>query len=179
MTATGGHPFWVPTLREWVDAGDLRPGQWLQTGAGTHVQISATETTHEYATVHNLTIAGIHTYYVLSGNTSALVHNSSCRTFGFEDSPNVPGVYSITMKDGRVYVESSSTNVHGRLHAAFRSNNAAVKNAGYTTDDVSNISVNDMSGHSRNAIRRQEQSVFDQYGGINGGVLLNRRNEIS
>lgn len=41
VVATDGHPFWVPDARAWVDAGDLQPGQWLQTSAGTWVQVTA------------------------------------------------------------------------------------------------------------------------------------------
>ncbi|WP_133166829.1 polymorphic toxin-type HINT domain-containing protein, partial [Isoptericola sp. CG 20/1183] len=76
---------------EWVDAGDLRPGQWLQTGAGTHVQLTAIDTTREQARVHNLTIASTHTYHVNVGEDAILVHNTcsaSGPTFiGFVDSP--------------------------------------------------------------------------------------------
>lgn len=34
VTATAGHPFWVPDRAEWVNAGDLAPGDWLQTSGG-------------------------------------------------------------------------------------------------------------------------------------------------
>ncbi|SCF30121.1 RHS repeat-associated core domain-containing protein [Micromonospora chokoriensis] len=78
VTATDGHPFWVPELNEWVDATDLRTGQMLRTSAGTLVQITAIERwTTEWATVHNLTVANIHTYYVIAGDAPVLVHN--CR----------------------------------------------------------------------------------------------------
>ncbi|MCT9078513.1 ricin-type beta-trefoil lectin domain protein [Streptomyces fulvoviolaceus] len=76
VTATDGHPFWVAELGEWIDATDLASGEWLRTGAGTSVQIAAVERwTTLYATVHNLTVAGEHTYYVLAGATPVLVHN--------------------------------------------------------------------------------------------------------
>ncbi|MFV2099352.1 polymorphic toxin-type HINT domain-containing protein [Micromonospora sp. LOL_014] len=78
ITATDGHPFWVPGLSEWVDAADLAVGQWLQTSAGTWVQITAVEHRTEATRVHNLTIADIHTYYVVAGNTPVLVHNANC-----------------------------------------------------------------------------------------------------
>lgn len=35
VTATDGHPFWVPELGEWIDATDLKAGATLRTGAGT------------------------------------------------------------------------------------------------------------------------------------------------
>jgi RHS repeat-associated protein len=76
VTATAGHPFWVPELGEWIDATDLRSGQWLRTSAGTHVQISSVERwSTPRATVHNLTVANIHTYYVVVSATPVLVHN--------------------------------------------------------------------------------------------------------
>ncbi|NUK67357.1 RHS repeat-associated core domain-containing protein [Streptomyces lunaelactis] len=77
VIATDGHPFWVPDLRKWVDAGDLHPGQWLRTRAGTHVQVTAIKRWTQQATVYNLTVADIHTYYVLAGDTPVLVHNSN------------------------------------------------------------------------------------------------------
>ncbi|MGA5329640.1 polymorphic toxin-type HINT domain-containing protein, partial [Streptomyces griseoincarnatus] len=76
VTATDGHPFWVPELGQWLDATDLQPGQWLQTSAGTHVQITAIERwTTPGTTVHNLTVGDTHTYYVQAGATPVLVHN--------------------------------------------------------------------------------------------------------
>lgn len=77
ITATAGHPFWVPELGEWIDATDLEPGEWLRTSAGTHVQIAAIQRwTAQDATVHNLTVSDLHTYYALAGGTPVLVHNT-------------------------------------------------------------------------------------------------------
>lgn len=78
ITATDGHPFWVPELHAWINATDLRTGQWLRTSAGTHIQITAVKHWTQQATVHNLTITDLHTYYVLAGETPVLVHNSGC-----------------------------------------------------------------------------------------------------
>ncbi len=76
ITATDEHPFWVADLAAWVNATDLQPGQWLQTSAGTTVQVTAIRRwTALRATVHNLTVADLHTYYVLAGATPVLVHN--------------------------------------------------------------------------------------------------------
>ncbi|MFI1505639.1 polymorphic toxin-type HINT domain-containing protein [Streptomyces sp. NPDC020597] len=76
VTATDGHPFWVPALRKWVDATDLKAGEWLQTSAGTYVQVSSVQRwTSRGATVHNLTVGDVHTYYVAAVGTSVLVHN--------------------------------------------------------------------------------------------------------
>jgi RHS repeat-associated protein len=75
VTATDGHPFWVEGPDEWTDATDLQRGDWLRTGAGTLVQVTAVERWTQQATVHNLTVTDLHTYYVLAGATPVLVHN--------------------------------------------------------------------------------------------------------
>lgn len=76
VTATDGHPFWVPELGKWLEATDLQSGQWLRTSAGTYVQISAVERwTAQNATVHNLTVSDVHTYYVVAASAPVLVHN--------------------------------------------------------------------------------------------------------
>jgi hypothetical protein len=76
VTATDGHPFWVPELGEWVDATDLKAGAWLRTGTGTRVQVTSVERwTVGSAAVHNLTVSSLHTYFVLAGATPVLVHN--------------------------------------------------------------------------------------------------------
>ncbi|MEY9212451.1 polymorphic toxin-type HINT domain-containing protein [Thermobifida halotolerans] len=78
VIATDKHPFWVPELGQWVDAIDLAPGMWLQTSAGTWVQITAIQAWTQAATVHNLTVQDQHTYYALAGETTVLVHNKNC-----------------------------------------------------------------------------------------------------
>ncbi|MFZ3494698.1 polymorphic toxin-type HINT domain-containing protein [Streptomyces sp. 5.8] len=76
ITATDGHPFWVTDIADWVDAKDLRSGQWLQTSSGSLVQIkSINRWTEQSATVYNLTVSDVHTYYVLAGAAPVLVHN--------------------------------------------------------------------------------------------------------
>ncbi|WP_424210900.1 polymorphic toxin-type HINT domain-containing protein [Streptomyces sp. BI20] len=77
ITSTSAHPFWVPELSKWVEAKDLRSGNWLRTSAGTHVQVGSVERwTVRNATVHNLTVGDTHTYYVIAGDAAVLVHNA-------------------------------------------------------------------------------------------------------
>ncbi|MER5875396.1 RHS repeat-associated core domain-containing protein [Streptomyces sp. NPDC001910] len=76
VTATDGHPFWVPQLGKWLRATDLEPGDWLRTRTGSRIQITALKRwTLLTTTVHNLTVSELHTYYVLAGGTPVLVHN--------------------------------------------------------------------------------------------------------
>ncbi|MFC4116586.1 polymorphic toxin-type HINT domain-containing protein [Nonomuraea zeae] len=88
ITATDNHPFWVPALREWVDAGQLQPGIWLQTSAGTYIQVTAVQVRTAIQRVHNLTVDGIHTYYAAAGATDLLVHNADC-TNVLSNTPDV------------------------------------------------------------------------------------------
>jgi hypothetical protein len=92
ITATDGHPFWVDgngaslddhrldtasDSGRWADAGDLRAGDLLHTprGGGTATVLD-TRTRTELRTVYNLTVDGIHTYYIQTGDTDVLVHNA-------------------------------------------------------------------------------------------------------
>ncbi|MFI1658593.1 polymorphic toxin-type HINT domain-containing protein [Streptomyces sp. NPDC020472] len=80
ITATDGHPFWVPELGEWVEATDLQEGSWLQVAREqSYVQVESIKRwTESESTVYNLTVENLHTYYVLAGSTPVLVHNSAC-----------------------------------------------------------------------------------------------------
>ncbi|MCD7444194.1 Rhs family-like protein [Streptomyces lincolnensis] len=109
VTATDGHPFWVPELADWIDATDLRAGQWLQTGTGTRVQITTIERRTERATVHNLTVSDYHTYYVLAGATPVLVHNCNdgYADVYFDDVEGHASV-SVTHGDTTMHTEAGS-----------------------------------------------------------------------
>ncbi|MER6194922.1 polymorphic toxin-type HINT domain-containing protein [Streptomyces cyaneofuscatus] len=85
ITATDSHPFWDPEAGEWTDATDLAPGQQLETNTGARAQITGVDRWTRKASVYNLTISNLHTYYVLAGETPVLVHNSSlCGTAALE-----------------------------------------------------------------------------------------------
>ncbi|MCX2970996.1 MULTISPECIES: polymorphic toxin-type HINT domain-containing protein [Streptomyces] len=76
VTTTDHHPFWSESEQAWLDAGDLTPGTTLLTDTGDPATVTATRTYTAHQTTHNLTIADLHTYYVLAGQTPVLVHNS-------------------------------------------------------------------------------------------------------
>lgn len=131
LVATGGHPFWVPDLGEWVDAGELRAGSMLRTSAGTYVQVTAVEQwTAKHQHAHNLTVDGLHTYYVVTAETSVLVHN--CGTDGetiqwppnngFHGAPKVTVLKPGTLVDrfgyeGGRFVAPNGTPITGRALA--------------------------------------------------------------
>ncbi|MFE5297147.1 ricin-type beta-trefoil lectin domain protein [Streptomyces sp. NPDC056632] len=93
VTATDNHPFWVPDLGEWIDATDLKQGEWLRTSTGTYVQVASVERrTVADAPVYNLTVSDLHTYYVLAGVDGILVHNDGIPPIPQVDHPKLQNI---------------------------------------------------------------------------------------
>jgi RHS repeat-associated protein len=117
LTATDGHPFWVPSLHEWVKAADLQAGALLRTSTGTYVQVTAIRKwTAQDQWAHNLTVDGLHTYYVMAGASPVLVHNCGA--------------------DGARFVVDSAGTATDRLGARF-----VVDSAGTATDTGSRNAI--------------------------------------
>jgi hypothetical protein len=95
LTATDLHPFWLPGRRRWEAAAALRSGQDLRTASGRPVRIVAVRQRVVDTVVHNLTVAEIHTFYVLARNTPVLVHNA-CNP----KSGHTPAAYNGTVIHG-------------------------------------------------------------------------------
>ncbi|MEW2116097.1 RHS repeat-associated core domain-containing protein [Streptomyces sp. NPDC005474] len=75
LVATTTHPFWVGSERAWIKAGDLKSSMKLRTPSGDTVEITDNRHFDKRQRTHDLTVTGIHTYYVLAGATPVLVHN--------------------------------------------------------------------------------------------------------
>jgi hypothetical protein len=73
---TPEHPFWDATLGAWINAGDLELGHLLRTAHGVPATLVASRTYAGTKWMHNLTIADIHTFYIIAGTTPILVHNT-------------------------------------------------------------------------------------------------------
>lgn len=76
LRATHEHPFWSPSEKAWVEASDLRRGMTLRSRDGSAVAVQANRAFDRNARTYNLTVDGLHTYYVLAGATPVLVHNA-------------------------------------------------------------------------------------------------------
>jgi hypothetical protein len=75
LHATDHHSFWDATTRQFTNADALKPGDRLLDAGGQPIKIANTRTYRANLTAYNLTISGIHTYYVLAGRIPVLVHN--------------------------------------------------------------------------------------------------------
>ncbi|MEV4354210.1 DNRLRE domain-containing protein [Nonomuraea sp. NPDC049625] len=142
VIATDHHPFWVPKLRRWMNAGDLKPGMWVRTSAGTHVQVAAVQHWTAVQRVHNMTVADLHTYYVNLGAVSVLVHNAG--PCGIDAPSEFERTHSISGKSSSKWVLS--------LIEEMRVN-------GYTQDPIKVVTLHGkkyvVDGHHRLAAARR------------------------
>jgi hypothetical protein len=77
VIATDQHPFWVVDQGHWFNARDLKPGMHLSSTNHRSLIITAVAayTRHDQH-VFNLTIEGLHTFYVSAQGAHILVHNA-------------------------------------------------------------------------------------------------------
>ncbi|MFD6549670.1 polymorphic toxin-type HINT domain-containing protein, partial [Streptomyces sp. NPDC058398] len=111
LTATHEHPFWSPSQHDWIPAGALKPGMTLRTDTGRTVIITGNHPFTKHARTYNLTVDGLHTYYVLAGATPVLVHNSSCTT--------VSNLNGKTLGEARAEIEASGFVFHSESKSGY------------------------------------------------------------
>lgn len=79
LHTTAHHPFWDATTARWVDASDLVPGESTLVGPdGDLLHVTGVRSFTGAEVMRDLTVADIHTYYVIAGTKPVLVHN--CET---------------------------------------------------------------------------------------------------
>jgi hypothetical protein len=72
---TPGHPVWDASASAWTGAGALPLGDSLRAlGAGT-VTVAGLRSFAGHQAMYNLSVADLHTFYVMAGGTAILVHN--------------------------------------------------------------------------------------------------------
>lgn len=89
VVATDEHPIWVDSEGRWVDAEDVRPGDLLLDEHGVTLlvgDVDIVDVTDQ--TVHNLTVADIHTFFVDAGTDWILTHNTGGDCRGAMGDPN-------------------------------------------------------------------------------------------
>ncbi|MFI1329131.1 toxin C-terminal domain-containing protein [Streptomyces sp. NPDC020845] len=90
LTATDNHPFWLADARQWKKAGDLRPGNMLRSAKGTPLRVTAVLDQRVRQRTYDLSVGGIHTYYVLTKTAAVLVHNNgNCNPITRQQSDDI------------------------------------------------------------------------------------------
>jgi RHS repeat-associated protein len=84
LHTTDHHPFYDQTTHSFVEAAHLRVGDQLTTFNGATATVAAVHRHTSRHDMRDLTVADIHTYYVIAGTTPVLVHN--CNTSGIYKS---------------------------------------------------------------------------------------------
>jgi hypothetical protein len=75
VDATSWHPVWVDTEGRFVDIGELEPGQSLVSADGSTPTVTGVDRYTHFEPVYDLTVEGVHTYYVVISGSNLLVHN--------------------------------------------------------------------------------------------------------
>jgi hypothetical protein len=98
----------------WVDAEDLSVGDAVLEADGTETVVTATTKLTVRATVHNLTVADIHTYFVLVGDAATLVHNCGVAG-GIDNVLPTPQVESTRLQNivNNLYKGTTNPSRHG------------------------------------------------------------------
>ncbi|MEV6145400.1 polymorphic toxin-type HINT domain-containing protein [Streptomyces sp. NPDC051992] len=89
LTATDNHPFWLTNAGRWADAADIRIGDELRSPTGAPLRVAGVLDQRGPRRTYDLTVGGLHTYYVLAGTTPVLVHN--CNNLA-ADAAKFPGL---------------------------------------------------------------------------------------
>jgi hypothetical protein len=100
ITTTYHHPFYDVTQSAFVDADQLKPGDLLQSTEGAEAQVTSTHLFHATTTTYDLTIDGLHTYYILAGTTPILVHNCNGGQIGYNSDELSSAAHNARVKAG-------------------------------------------------------------------------------
>jgi hypothetical protein len=76
IKTTWHHPFWVQTRDQWVDAARLRPGDQLRALGAAEVTVLRVDNFVGARWMSDLTVADLHTYYIVVDREPVLVHNT-------------------------------------------------------------------------------------------------------
>ncbi|MFJ6784754.1 RHS repeat-associated core domain-containing protein [Streptomyces yangpuensis] len=158
VTATDGHPLWLPYRGRWVDAGEVEEGDLLRSPDGGTVRIETVRERTAAAKVYNLSVAGPHTYYALAGTTPVLVHNCKIAPAGHAYRG---GVYK-NLKDPATGNNIPGTEIN---HIPPNSINRLPRDRGPSIQmDTADHYQTASWGRSREAIehRRQQQALINQ-----------------
>ncbi len=170
IRTTAEHPFWDKTAATWVPASQLLPGHDLVDVSGRPVLLADVQQRPGASRMLNLTVADLHTYYVLAGDTPVLVHNT-CPPAMLDDmseayvrGKHMPGGANVTPDKSLFSPGTNLDQLVERANAcACRGPNAA----GFFERDVdSGTIIGNLSERSGGLPTTWYRVVQDQYGGV-------------
>ncbi|MER6093401.1 polymorphic toxin-type HINT domain-containing protein [Streptomyces bluensis] len=167
LTATYDHPFWSPSERRWIEARHLEAGMTLLDDDGDTVVVRANRSFTKRARTYNLRVEGLHTYYVLAGDTPVLVHNCDGEVYWVNENANMS-------PSARNYDASAHGSRSGLAPALqyYKVNGAKlsqVKFDGY--DAVNGVMIDrklNVTGYPKTYRQAQNQSLALEQNGLTG-----------
>uniref|UniRef100_UPI003C7BCF6C polymorphic toxin-type HINT domain-containing protein n=1 Tax=unclassified Streptomyces TaxID=2593676 RepID=UPI003C7BCF6C len=76
LTSTSHHPYWSENDQKWKNASFLEAGDTLHTPQNSKATIAGVQNWRGLQDAYDLTVDDLHTYYVSTGTTPVLVHNT-------------------------------------------------------------------------------------------------------
>jgi hypothetical protein len=102
IKGTAFHLYWDATTNSWTEADQLKVGDRLQSADGQSEIITAVHSTElasaPYPVTYNLTVNGLHTYYISGNGISVLVHNCGEEEQGEEDQGDPEGAKKMAQR---------------------------------------------------------------------------------
>ena len=154
IRTTEDHPFWSVTDQQFERADHLTPGEEVLTATGTTAIIDGLDVANNrYAPAHNLTISDLHTYYVVAGTTSALVHN--CGTGSVTRPPSLTpdgagraGAFRQAKRDSGVPTSASPTKVGPNVDRRGKVNRPGFRGGSQSPEDESHGCTEEVPGRA-------------------------------
>lgn len=75
LELTANHPMWSVDREDWIAAGQLAEGELMRGPQGDPLPIESIRPIPGSETVYDITVRGLHSYYVVVGDVAVLVHN--------------------------------------------------------------------------------------------------------
>ncbi|MFI9384800.1 LamG-like jellyroll fold domain-containing protein [Kutzneria sp. NPDC052558] len=162
LTTTYHHPFYDVTRAAFVEAVDLHPGDHLQTVDGATAEVTTIQQYHQNETTYDLTVGGLHTYYVDAGATAVLVHNCDVTYVTYtKTNPETGEVYT-----GRSRGTGTPEQIVAERDSGHHMNDKGFGPAVLDKALAATKSIADRhSDPAYQAIRGREQRLIDLFGG--------------
>ncbi|MFE0462255.1 Hint domain-containing protein, partial [Kitasatospora sp. NPDC058965] len=173
ITTTQNHPFYDITTGQFTKAGQLGVGEQLQTTGDGRLTVAGVRNYTDSFVTYDLTIDGLHTYYVLAGTAPVLVHN--CGNASTDDlyaaaTGNVKGQLSPAGRALQKHGDPSPGNIlkRGQAHVD-RYDFGRVTNSERT--EVGNEIIEEILTHP-GATEKLNPSAIAHYGGVTRDIKI-------